>query len=50
MSNLVRRMKLQVLACGFACVVGFPFLSFADETCQSPYMPKMTGHEDYVYI
>lgn len=22
----------------------------ADETCQSPYLPKITGHEDYIYI
>ena len=22
----------------------------ADETCQSPYMPKITGHEEYVYV
>jgi len=24
--------------------------AFADETCQSPYMPKIVGQEDYVYI
>ena len=22
----------------------------ADETCMSPYMPKVTGHEDWVYV
>jgi selenium-binding protein 1 len=22
----------------------------ADETCMSPYMPKLTGQEDYVYV
>ena len=22
----------------------------ADETCQSPYLPKITGAEDYVYV
>src|SRR6266436_135963 len=22
----------------------------ADETCQSPYLPKVTGQEDYVYV
>ena len=22
----------------------------ADETCMSPYMPKITGHEDFVYV
>ena len=24
--------------------------SRADETCQSPYLPKITGQEDYVYV
>jgi len=24
--------------------------SWADETCQSPYMPKVVGHEDFVYV
>jgi selenium-binding protein 1 len=25
-------------------------VTFADETCQSPYMPKITGHEEFVYV
>lgn len=25
-------------------------MTTADETCQSPYLPKITGQEDYVYI
>jgi len=25
-------------------------LARADETCMSPYMPKLTGQEDYVYV
>jgi len=25
-------------------------LAHADETCMSPYMPKITGQEDYVYV
>ncbi len=24
--------------------------AYADETCQSPYMAKITGHEEYVYV
>ncbi len=24
--------------------------SFADETCQSPYMAKIEGQEDFVYV
>jgi selenium-binding protein 1 len=27
-----------------------PILTQADETCQSPYLPKITGQEDYVYV
>jgi serpin B len=27
-----------------------PAPAMADETCLSPYMPKITGHEDYVYV
>lgn len=25
-------------------------MATADETCQSPYLPKITGQEDYVYV
>ncbi len=31
-----------------AAACGAP--AFADETCQSPYMPKITGQEDVVYV
>ena len=27
-----------------------PAAVWADETCQSPYMPKITGEEEYVYV
>ena len=27
-----------------------PGTSRADETCMSPYMPKITGHEEFVYV
>ena len=30
--------------------MGTPFRALADETCQSPYMPKITGHEEFVYV
>jgi selenium-binding protein 1 len=33
-----------------AVAFGATSASFADETCQSPYLPKVTGQEDYVYI
>ena len=43
---------------GFPRLVGWiaaVFLAFvqsviADETCMSPYMAKITGQEDYVYV
>ena len=31
-------------------VVGGVRLAPADETCMSPYLPKITGQEDYVYV
>jgi len=31
-------------------LVGTPIAARADETCQSPYMPKITGEEEYVYV
>lgn len=33
-----------------AVAAGSPFRAFADETCQSPYMPKITGQEEFVYV
>ena len=35
-----------------ATLLGFaaPGASVADETCQSPYMAKITGQEDFVYV
>jgi len=44
----------RALACGVAAAAlltasaGVP--AFSDETCQSPYMPKITGEEEYVYV
>jgi selenium-binding protein 1 len=35
---------------GCAAVFAFSAASRADETCQSPYLPKLTGQEDYVHI
>jgi selenium-binding protein 1 len=33
-----------------ATLVGTPIAARADETCQSPYMPKITGEEEFVYV
>ena len=34
----------------FASVIGFQSTAMADETCMSPYMAKIVGQEDYVYV
>ena len=55
-----RQRKLQLSLClgsaltgialaGFITVVGTLSVT-ADETCQSPYMPKITGEEEFVYV
>jgi selenium-binding protein 1 len=33
-----------------AALVLSPGALYADETCMSPYMPKITGQEEYVYV
>src|SRR4029079_15357522 len=33
-----------------ACPRSAAAAAHADETCQSPYMPKLTGQEDWVYV
>jgi selenium-binding protein 1 len=38
--------RIALLLCG-ALAAG---RALADETCMSPYMPKITGREDYVYV
>jgi selenium-binding protein 1 len=43
----VWRSRLAVLAVSLAfCAAP----AQADETCQSPYLPKLVGHEDFVYV
>ncbi len=45
---LIRRTALGAAVAAFC--VGLPVSAPADETCLSPYMAKITGQEDYVYI
>ena len=45
----MKRREFGALAAG-ALAMGLPFRAFADETCQSPYMPKITGQEEFVYV
>lgn len=33
-----------------ACVPGMPATLHADETCESPYMAKINGQEEYIYV
>ena len=40
------RHPLAALALALACV----FAARADETCMSPYLPKITGQEDWIYV
>lgn len=47
--QLTRR-GFNALVSASAIPLAFPGLAFADETCQSPYMPKITGHEEFVYV
>ena len=39
-----------VLAVALSMVVGMASTAHADETCMSPYMAKIVGQEDYVYV
>ncbi len=47
----MNRREFGGLAAGaFAMAMAMPFGALADETCQSPYMPKITGHEEFIYV
>ena len=46
----MNRREFGKLSAAALAASGLPFAAFADETCQSPYMPKITGHEEFVYI
>jgi len=54
MKRLTNRLgKLSVLAAAMSLTVAagvVSTLAYADETCQSPYMAKITGQEDFVYV
>ena len=45
------RNRVLVAACAALACVFFAGASYADETCNSPYMSKLIkGQEDYVYV
>jgi selenium-binding protein 1 len=41
--------RILSIACGLALLAAAG-AARADETCMSPYLPKITGQEDYVYV
>ena len=41
-------MRAMILIATFALF--FASSAVADETCQSPYLPKVTGQEDFIYV
>ncbi|MBT3458772.1 MAG: selenium-binding protein, partial [Halieaceae bacterium] len=41
--------RIFIAALGFLMMAVAP-VTLADETCMSPYMAKIVGQEDYVYI
>ncbi len=51
--KLLKQLKMGVLSTAVACsfgIMGLTTTLSADETCQSPYMAKITGQEDFVYV
>ena len=51
--NLLSSLRRNVQTAGTVCLLLLPFTVVpvsADETCMSPYMAKIVGQEDYVYI
>ncbi len=46
----MRGLRALLPALGFVVAWTLPGASLADETCQSPYLPKLVGQEDYVYV
>ena len=50
-NNRLKPLANSVLAAALAALLNVTALPVAaDETCASPYMPKITGQEDFVYI
>ena len=46
----IRKLRTFSFALLAPLILAAPIHSFADETCMSPYMAKITGQEDYVYV
>jgi len=49
--SLWRKISLKIIVLGISVLLmGNLSTTLADETCQSPYLPKITGQEDYIYV
>ncbi len=46
----MKRREFGLMGAAALAAASIPMRGFADETCQSPYMPKITGHEEFVYV
>ena len=46
----IRTFAIATLVAWVSVFGGFATTAAADETCQSPYLPKITGQEDFVYV
>ncbi len=46
----IRILAIATLATWVFVVGGFATTAAADETCQSPYLPKIKGQEDFIYV
>ena len=46
----MKRREFGLFGAAALAMASNPFQALADETCQSPYMPKITGHEEFVYV
>ena len=52
-SKTVMKLSRLAMAAGFAVTTAMTAIvpqAIADETCMSPYMAKIVGQEDFVYI
>ena len=49
-TRTIRGLLTGFTVAGLLGLAALPATSFADETCASPYMKKITGQEDYVYV
>jgi len=49
-SHVLGRFIHAVVVSLLTLLAGWPAPAVADETCQSPFLPKVTGQEDYIYV